>query len=387
MPANNIISENSRYPKVLKLHLELDLGYADDDDIEVLKKRNDMETAISRDILAPSEMTLHALHYAIQRAFGWQNRHLHKFTLPRELFNKVTSDSAARWMTLAGVYFRFPSEDYPDIYWDDDYKDGQSIKTWLRKKYTGPFRYKGIGEHYIPCQIKVRRMQKEWPMITVHEFEKIGGRRPKPYDVPLKDAAMHQLNCAFMDGTYDELLERLTLSQIINAPGRAPASDEDLRAFLDSVSEITIDKEVGKVMKEGFSSQRKMTEFMNNYDPAVLPLTSELQYDYDYGEDWKVRISCTGSYDEADGVWTGSDGSNETALGEALANVAEKRRPVCIAKDGHEVLDDVGGIMGYCDMLRRLAAREPDDQEWDDIIEWAYSMGWDGREISAERTL
>ena len=35
--------------------------------------------------------------------------------------------------------FRFPCEDYEDIYWDDDYKASMSVKNWLRKKYTGPY--------------------------------------------------------------------------------------------------------------------------------------------------------------------------------------------------------------------------------------------------------
>ena len=55
---------------VLRLHLELDLQYADEEEIRILKEYGSMEKGISRDILVPADITLHALHYAILRMFG-----------------------------------------------------------------------------------------------------------------------------------------------------------------------------------------------------------------------------------------------------------------------------------------------------------------------------
>ncbi len=57
-----------------------------------------------------------------------------------------------------GVYFRFPGEDWEDLYWDDDYRGDQGLKTWLKKKYTGPYIYKGWSEHYLSSQQAVQ----EW---------------------------------------------------------------------------------------------------------------------------------------------------------------------------------------------------------------------------------
>lgn len=37
---------------------------------------------ISRDIIVPKDIPLYALHYTIQRAFGWENSHRHVFKLP-----------------------------------------------------------------------------------------------------------------------------------------------------------------------------------------------------------------------------------------------------------------------------------------------------------------
>jgi hypothetical protein len=46
----------------------------------------DVEPPIWRRILVPSEFTLHDLHYAIQIAMGWEDCHLHDFTIKRQRY-------------------------------------------------------------------------------------------------------------------------------------------------------------------------------------------------------------------------------------------------------------------------------------------------------------
>ena len=110
--------------KVLKLHLELNMKYVDEEEMQILKKHGAVKNGISRDILVPSDITLHALNYAILRMFGWQNGHLHNFSLPENVFKELTENKFLMWSEMAGVYFRFPTENYEDIYWDDDYREG-----------------------------------------------------------------------------------------------------------------------------------------------------------------------------------------------------------------------------------------------------------------------
>lgn len=138
---------------VLKLRLSLNLEGTDVKDRVVLNRYGKAKQGIIREVLVPADITLHALHYVIQRAFGWQNSHLHQYLLPEEVFQNMTGgknrpDEYGRtlydgkltdWIDLCGVYFRFPCDDFEDIYWDDDYKQGVSIRTWLRKKYTSPY--------------------------------------------------------------------------------------------------------------------------------------------------------------------------------------------------------------------------------------------------------
>ena len=61
------------------------------EDVEVLRRLGKVEKdRITRDILVPADITLHALSYAIQRSFGWQNSHLHCFKYPAAVFQEMT---------------------------------------------------------------------------------------------------------------------------------------------------------------------------------------------------------------------------------------------------------------------------------------------------------
>ena len=219
---------------ILRLHLELDLNYADEEEIRILKEYGSMKKAISRDILVPADITLHALNYAILRMFGWQNGHLHSFVLPENVFKELTKDQFSVWAKMAGVYFRFPSENYEDLYWDDDYREGESIRSWMKKKYTGPYRYKGNGEHYVMNQIKVQSMLARREEITVHEFVFGAEKQPDPYNVKLKDATIDQVVHAFGDMTCHELLERLPLAEILCVKGKNEVKVVEVREYLDS---------------------------------------------------------------------------------------------------------------------------------------------------------
>ena len=107
--------------------------------------RSSAGNSIERDILIPHDITLHALHYAIQRLYGWQNGHLHSFRLPNEVYKELTGNTVRGWGNLIGVLFQtvYPDDVWEARYGDDDYEYG-SIKTWLRKKYTGSYKYLGL---------------------------------------------------------------------------------------------------------------------------------------------------------------------------------------------------------------------------------------------------
>ena len=101
--------------QTVQLHLELNCDHLDSQEASILREYGKVNKSLSRDVLVPSSITLHALHYVIQRAFGWQNSHLHHFELPEETFKMLTGGRFKRWGELCGIYFRMPSEDFEDL--------------------------------------------------------------------------------------------------------------------------------------------------------------------------------------------------------------------------------------------------------------------------------
>ena len=337
------MKENNQDLNILKLHLELDMEYVGEEEKELLKKHGHMKNSISRDILVPSDITLHALHYVIQRAFGWQNGHLHNFSLPDHVFEELTDNRFSAWAELAGVYFRFPTENFEDIYWDDDYEGNQSFKSWLKKKYTGPYQYRGFSEHYLYNQEEVQGIFSRWEELTDHE-----------------------------------LLERLPITSLMYT-GQENSIAEAKEHAKRQLNKICFEDIYEQYESTNFKSRKQRREFLEKYNINVLPVTHLLNYSYDYGDGWEVKITC-------DGVL-----SKDEIEQSIFEEVIEKHRPVCIAKDGIELVDDVGGIHGFCEMLETIYECDFYDEEAveerESMLAWAQMMGWTGRRIGVKQTL
>lgn len=329
------------YEEVCTVHLHLELAHEcpSNAEIAVLKAFGKVEEdRISRDVLVPSSMTLHALHYVIQQVFGWQNSHLHHFSLPEEVYEMCTKNSFYQWGELCGVYFRMPSDDYEDLYWDDDYDGSVSFRSWLRRKYRGPYVYEGCSELCSDCQRELAKFYKRWPQIEIRV----------PFDFLLEnpDGTIIEKVIAPQDATIDEmerslgfgyglreLLERLTLGEILILDGSA--CPKELRS--------------------------------DSWD--AVPITDTLHYLYDYGDGWEVKISVVAN----------------SPYAAKHPEVAEKECPICIAQDGLGVMDDVGGIHGYCELLISLHGDNLDTRA--EMKEWARMQGWTGRRTKTENML
>ena len=101
-----------------------------------------------------------ALNYAIQRCFGWQNSHLHNFVLPEKQFAALTDRQTKQYVMLIGLVFRSPWMKEEE-FWADDYEDG-SFKTWLKSKYTAPYKSLCYGEGLHQCKNDAFRIEHEY---------------------------------------------------------------------------------------------------------------------------------------------------------------------------------------------------------------------------------
>lgn len=343
--------EESKGITAVHLHLELKDEFLNDTQKRMLKRYGESSTgeSICRDILIPSDMPLHNLHYAIQKLFGWQNSHLRRFHLSNELYQEITGGTVKGWSDLVGILFQAPSEGEEDIFWDDDYRSG-SIKSWLKKKYTGPYVYGGYMENTEEAKEDIQALLERFPMMDVREsfhayYERTKGKGEDSCRIlrkaPLIDLTLEEMNASIMieNGT-ENLLERLEVAKVL------AAENEEVR------------------------------------ENEAFPITRELIYNYDFGDNWEVYITKKSDCNE---LLTNGDISKEE-LEDAQSTVMNKHTPVCLYKDGVSVLDDVGGLLGFADFLERIYESE-DKQEASEHRAWAQSLGWNARKVSNKMML
>ncbi|MBR2258950.1 MAG: hypothetical protein IJ899_16810 [Blautia sp.] len=412
--------------EVLRLHLELYDEYSDgvieNEDAKVFRTYGKVEfgNSISRDIIVPADIPLYALHYVIQRVFGWQNSHLRKFELPEDRFQIVTNGKTSMWSRMVGVLFRSPFMGEDDEFWADDYNGG-SFKNWMRKKYTGPYQSQCQGEGIFSCRQDMmkldmnadyyvmysraynRRTQKydgeEYVLAVSPVHGTNGEKRPEPRpwqgdDIPYRIEIVRFSEVPseglrrFFERNPETLLERLPINTVL-AAGKFSLPEnctEEERKYIDEQMAESGD-EVYQQSEEYIT--RIISEQIDSPDMQVLPIpvTDVLLYTYDFGDNWKIRI--TASENCTDLVESGR--ITQTGLDRANVKCREVYRPVLIARDGEMLVDDVGGIHGFADFLEKinpeLKGMDPEEKEdarreKKEYLEWAKSLGWHREKIS-----
>lgn len=366
------------YP--IRLHLELQIEYCEEDELRVLRKYADAtETGtLTRDILIPSDMPLHNLHYAIQRLFGWQNSHLRCFQLEEQDYQRLTGGLVKGWMDLVGTLFQGLPEDEHDAFWDDEYTGG-SFKVWLKKKYTGPYTYGGYVETHQVAVDSVLQFAKRYPTFDVKEpffeyFERAKGKEvpaSEPRHIikekaPVMELTLQELNDSIIieDGT-DKLLERLEVISVLASPKERLADAKDLG---------------NKLIIPAYEKNRG--DYCGDGEPEVFPVARKILYNYDYGDNWIVEITREDNCDDLLEIGVIS----EEELQAAKQMVVEKHKPVCIAKKGAYVVDDVGGMHGYADFISTIyEGDDPDERK--ETRNWAECLGWSSRKVSPGKML
>lgn len=387
----NATPKEKKTPFAMHLHLELRdsaLETMDADEAKILAKYGAVSKSISRDVIVPSSLTLHQAHYLINMAFGWTNSHLHDFQLPEPLFQTLTRGKLLEIAPVFGYYLQFPNNTFADTFWDDDYDETMSPRTWMRSKYLKQYRYEGYSEYWLENQVEIQDLAQSIPILDVSSLrweEEDIFRKVKFEDATLQDL----LDAIVFDGgTPDILKESLRLDEILSmapkdiekAKAAALATDNSLLPLYKQYRDIVTME--GKRIKDSrdksayLHGARHMEVLQRKGEPnTVMPITTELLYNYDYGDGWEVKVTLVREF--------GKD--NQRVDDETAAKVIASRKPVCIAKDGLNVLDDCGNVNGYIDMLRLI--HEGDRSEAKRMREWARSQGWTGRDVSPKHMI
>ncbi len=441
--------EKKRCPTVLRLRLELadydgeEIKW-DEDELTVLQKYAKVKTGFWREVLVPSSMRLKSLHFVIQTLFGWQNSHLHSFTLMDDSFMSATDGgNISKWEELCGLLFHFPEDDDDsNRYSDEIYDSLKPYKEWVKEMYSSPVLPLCVSNTYIRNQQLVDEFEKSdfrkshGDISTIEDLNKmvyLGEDCNNLLECLTVDALLRPITslpgtaewlnrmsgeikakkqvfggCSCGQG-YDELIEKFDCLQ--NCKNELTNAEtfrqRGVYLGLDYVANDNISCHKSEVIAV---LESVIEGLLSIITPGISPLTDTLLYHYDYGDGWCVKVTCEDvhSFDEESshsgkwgGIVTAYDGEDKSGirffysittgekapdeLTEPPFSVAKSNTPVCIAAEGLRLLDDVGGIRGFVDMLRTIHGKDKEQAE--EMREWAKEMGWSNRMPKLEKML
>lgn len=393
--------------ELLRLHVELIADFSEEEK-EIMHKYGGMKgETISRDIIVSDDLPLYALHFVIQRAFGFNNAHLHRFTMSQENVEKFTK-SIEQWKDQVGVIYRSPFMEEDAEFWADDYEGG-SFKNWLRKKYTGPCVSQCWGEGVITSRKSMKQVNlnakyyveygvfpdaedpsgetaRPFRCQPVYEWDGRKNRKnppPEPlkhvknYRVELKslrELPLSLLNQLFPGSAFN-ILERLSIGEVLAARNMhltdAFRHGEEPSTYQQMLDD-DLEYEVKEILADGVDSPMDQ--------PCVSSFTDELLYQYDFydcGDEWKFRI--TASLNCADLVESGTITQDQLDKSNIKARVTY--RPVLIARDGEMLIEDIGGYHGMVDFIRKIntmqrGERDEFGRSVTQLKNRATSQGW-----------
>lgn len=310
---------------------------------------------ISREFLVPDDIQLWAIHYVLTTAFGFLNEHLHAFRLTDDDMKRLTGNKAEGWYYLVGKLFRTPVMygHEEDPFWCDDYRSG-SFRAWRRKKYTGPYVYRGTCDTYHFCRTTLEKKINLDEILYADMMKDPYGDefclRIGPDD-PESDESVNIVKTTFRDMTCAMLLHKISL---------------DFEADYNTLMESLTVKQI--------------------HDEYV----SRIIWHYDFGDSWQVLLEL----------------SEEESPKIAVQKCLDTHRPVMLYADGLNLVEDAGSICGFSAFLlslygspRDIARYEGDEKyleysdEFEDsgyhqyesreaALEWAWGLEWNEKNPS-----
>lgn len=374
--------------RVIRLHMEISCNSGRSEkvtpeDMSALKEfgRVKYGETISRDVIIPQDMPLSAVHYVIQRCFGWQNlKQAHQFMLPEDRLFAVTKGELPKYLDLVGVAFQAPvMGEFERFFGEDDFEE-EDFRKLSKKKYTAPYASCKEYEEFNRCKEDMEELKKEYAYVE-QEHLRLGNDfeyYAEPTAISKEEYQKMQKNTIVKHTSYQGepaiiVFEYFAFEDIpLNVVRRAWAAPVNSLLGRVKVGEIlalhdkgikdsgTIRKLPGRfmdVMDAKLQKEIRRCREANSPDdqPYCPVLTDKILYCYDLDVDWLVEI--TASCGAADLVESGRVSQEE--LDEAVEKVMTTHAPVCIAMDGLPVMENIGGLKGYCNFLMSINGAAP----------------------------
>ena len=342
------------------------------------------ERAIAREVLLPGRMNLHALHYLIQRLFGWQDSHLHNFALHPEVFCDMTGETVAGWLSLCGKLLQFPTDGGDDLFGGEEYQPGMSVKNWLRKKCLTQYRYIIADEMEDLYDREINDFRERFPWVTDRmSLEDVVSKIA--FEADLNTLAewltLHELLPAFRELYYlydygDGWCVRISMMEKYDRKTNADLCEdgwelEDIFTAKDMLKKYRYVAD--KSMQSGWD---KKTVFDTGVDDGVVRNGGSAG-----NGDKRLVVRYEGGLEAASDPDFRFENEVDETLREVLASVDVNRQPLCTLVDGLGVLDDVGGVYGMLEFYRTINGDDAEEKR--EAKEWARMLGWTGRMTKA----
>ena len=413
--------DQGRHPtlKAMKIRLEVDTSEMSAEELGRAAEEYGVKTGWTRELIVPSHIPLHYLHYIIQRAFGFENKADHLFQFDPHTFSAVLDavggENLRAYCRLSGVLFRFPIGNDDEILWDDDYDGKKSVRTWLKEKYEGSWNTDaGTGYGYADNQYRIWK----WLGDKVVDFHKLAAAfdsddfegelvrlgAPEEYSIgELDEESIDTLTGQF---PVNNVLESLCLEEIMGVEPEewTPELEDAEYELLDNM--VTLEK-ARETMREAREIYEVLERRMKagQWDEDVLlvkrwretakraaelfvlarggvtpePFTDELIYLYDFGKrkgieeawgspKWKIKIKVLEQYydnsiyysrnytaADASGVLFRNDPEHE-------AEMADRLLAMCHWKEKLEVTDSSDRWIVPTDEAEMMIALSPEQE-------------------------
>ena len=253
-------------------------------------------------------MNLIALHYMLQRLFGWFNKYLFSIRLPDKAIDFFTEDDTYKLFISFLNPLTGDFEDklcilcknpYPNI---ADEEDFIRIGDWLSNKCTmgGKYQYDMIMVDYMSNDIIPNNREED-------------------------EKTCKNLN---------RLLEKLKVSLVLAHEGYDFRNNFFYLFYRLLVEYVRL----------------KKRDSNNEMQPNIIPIAYELIYEYDFNQKWRVNITMPKDRSEL----VKNNSAPYEKIEEAKGKVRESYRPYCIYKDGVNVMDYILNLPGFCCFLSMI---------------------------------